>query len=119
MMEERKMGWHKKDFDVAMFFSSQNIDFPFLFDETLGAFLFLSLFSVLSLSFSSMLRPFEDSRILMIFGEKTAFKNSFQMAWDVWLILNCEDGGVVDISAVGACSRVESCTPIFLDEASK
>jgi hypothetical protein len=39
-MEGKKMGSYKKDFEVAMFFSSQNIDFPFLFDETLGAFLF-------------------------------------------------------------------------------
>jgi hypothetical protein len=41
-MEGEKMGSYKKDFEVAMFFSSQNIDFPFLFEETLGAFLFLS-----------------------------------------------------------------------------
>jgi hypothetical protein len=36
------MGSYKKDFKVAMFFSSQNIEFPFLFEETIGAFLFLS-----------------------------------------------------------------------------
>jgi hypothetical protein len=35
MMEGKKMGSYKKDFKVAMFFSSQNIDFPFLFEETL------------------------------------------------------------------------------------
>jgi hypothetical protein len=52
MMEGKKMGSYKKDFEVAMFFSSQNIDFPFLFEETLGAFLFLSLFfPILFLSF--------------------------------------------------------------------
>jgi hypothetical protein len=44
MMEGKKMGSYKKDFEVAMLFSSQNIDFPYLFEETLGAFLFLSLF---------------------------------------------------------------------------
>jgi hypothetical protein len=38
------MGSHKKDFEVAMFFSSQNIDFSFLFEETLGAFLFFQYF---------------------------------------------------------------------------
>jgi hypothetical protein len=38
------MGSYKKDFEVAIFFSSQNNDFPFLFEETLGSFLFLSLF---------------------------------------------------------------------------
>jgi hypothetical protein len=44
MMEGKKMGSYKKDFEVAIFFSSQNIDFPFLFEETPGAFLFLFLF---------------------------------------------------------------------------
>jgi hypothetical protein len=34
-MEGKKMGSYKKDFEVAMFFSSQNIYFPFLFEETL------------------------------------------------------------------------------------
>jgi hypothetical protein len=72
-MEPKKMGSYKKDFEVAMLFSSQNIDFPFLFEETLGAFLFLSfslpLFSILFLSFF-MLRLFEDLGILMIFEEK-------------------------------------------------
>jgi hypothetical protein len=43
------MGSYKIDFDVAMFFSSQNIDFPFLFEGTLGAFIFL--FSSFSLFF--------------------------------------------------------------------
>jgi hypothetical protein len=38
------MGSYKKDFEVTIFFSSQNIDFLFLFEETLGAFLFLFLF---------------------------------------------------------------------------
>jgi hypothetical protein len=37
------MGSYKNDFEVAMFFSSQNIDFPFLFEETLGAFIFIFL----------------------------------------------------------------------------
>jgi hypothetical protein len=49
-----------------MFFSSQNIDFPFLFEETLRAFLFSSsFFNILSLSFS-MLHLFEYLGILMI-----------------------------------------------------
>jgi hypothetical protein len=42
-MEGKKMGSYKNDFEVAMFFSSQNIDFPFLFEETLGAFIFIFL----------------------------------------------------------------------------
>jgi hypothetical protein len=53
MMEGKKMGSYKKDFEVAMFFSSQNIDFPILFAETLGAFLFSSSFvNIFSLSLS-------------------------------------------------------------------
>jgi hypothetical protein len=52
MMVGKKMGSYKKDFDVAMFFSSQNIDFPFLFEETFGAFLFLSFLSLFSNTFS-------------------------------------------------------------------
>jgi hypothetical protein len=42
MMKGKKMGSYKKDFEVGLFFSSQNIHFLFLFEETLGAFLFLS-----------------------------------------------------------------------------
>jgi hypothetical protein len=42
MTDGKKMGSYKKNFEVAIFFSSQNIDFPFLFEETLGAFIFLS-----------------------------------------------------------------------------
>jgi hypothetical protein len=48
------MGSCKKDFEVAMFFSSQNVDSPFLFDGSLGAFLFLFFslsFPILFLSF--------------------------------------------------------------------
>jgi hypothetical protein len=49
------MSSYKKDFEVAMLFSSQNIEFPFLFEETLKAFLLLSfslsLFSILFLFF--------------------------------------------------------------------
>jgi hypothetical protein len=51
-MEGKKQGSYKKDFEVAIFFSSQNIDFSFLFKETLGAFLSLSL--SLSLFFLSL-----------------------------------------------------------------
>jgi hypothetical protein len=60
MVEGKKMGSYKKDFEVAMFFSSQNVYFPFLFEEALEAFLFLSLFSnTFSLIFY-MLHLFED-----------------------------------------------------------
>jgi hypothetical protein len=54
---------HVKDFEVEIFFSSQNINFLFLFAETLGAILFsfLSFFQYFfCLSFFSMLHLFED-----------------------------------------------------------
>jgi hypothetical protein len=57
-----------------MFFSSQNIDFPFLFAETLGAFLFLSsFFNTFSLSLL-MLHHFEDLGILMINEEENTLQ---------------------------------------------
>jgi hypothetical protein len=71
-----------------MFFFSQNIDFPFLFVETLGASLFLPLFfNTFSLSLSlsfSMHHLFEDLGTLMINEEKTLFKNFFleEMEWN-------------------------------------
>jgi hypothetical protein len=75
MMEEKKMDSYKKDFEVVMFFSSQNIDFPFLFEEILEAFLFLSLFPIF-LSFF-MLCLFDDSGILMILEEKDCIRKFF------------------------------------------
>jgi hypothetical protein len=129
MMEGKKMGSNKKGFDVAMFFSSQSIDFPFLFEETLGAFLFLSFpfSSFFSLSFFNTfsllffyapslwgLRDFDD-----IWGQKQPSKILFKWHGMIWLIHDYEDGGVVDISVVDAYSRVELCMPIFLGEASK
>jgi hypothetical protein len=75
MMEGKKMGSYKKYFEVAMFFSSQNIDFPFLFAKTLRAFLFLSsFFNTFSLSLFSMLYLFEDFGILMINEEKNTLQ---------------------------------------------
>jgi hypothetical protein len=76
------MGSYKKDFEVATFFSSQNIDISFLFEETLTIFLFLSFpfsfslslsFNTFSLSFS-MLRLFKDLGILMINEEKNTLQ---------------------------------------------
>jgi hypothetical protein len=65
-----------------MFFSYQNIDFPFLFAETLGVSLFLPLFSILFLSlFFSMLRIFEDLGILMINKEKNTLQK-FLFRWN-------------------------------------
>jgi hypothetical protein len=78
MMEREKMDSHKKILRLRCFFSSQYIDFPFLFAETLGASLFLPLFSILSLSLSlslfSMLHLFEELGILMINEEKNTLQ---------------------------------------------
>jgi hypothetical protein len=61
----------KRFFEVEVFFSSQNIYFPFLFEEMLRAF-----FHAPSL---------EDSGVLLIFEEKiTSSKTSFQMASIYW-----------------------------------
>jgi hypothetical protein len=79
---ERKWNHIKRIFEVELFFSSQNIDFPFLFVETLGAFFFfLFLFFFLFFLFFYAL-SLEDMGVLMIFEEKiTSSKTSFQMAW--------------------------------------
>jgi hypothetical protein len=66
----------KTIFEVEVFFSSQNINFP-LFEETLGAFLSLPLF------FSTP--SLDDFGVLMIFEEKiTSSKSSFQKASIYW-----------------------------------
>jgi hypothetical protein len=122
-MEGKKMGSYKKDFDVAMFYSSQNIDFPFLFEETLELFfffLFLSLFFNTFSLFFSMLRLFQDLEILMINKEKSTLKK-FLFKWNgmEWLSHDYGNGGDVDISAVDAYCRMELYTPILLGEASK
>jgi hypothetical protein len=100
MILERFLKWYdggwengitlKRIFEVEVFFSSQNIDFP-VFEETLGAFLFVPVFSFLSLLFLSFsffqyfflsALSLEDLGALMIFEEKiTSSKTSFQMAW--------------------------------------
>jgi hypothetical protein len=100
MMEGKKMGSDKKDFEVAMFFSPQNIDFPFLFEETFGAFLFFNTFS---------LSPF------------FSMHSSIFFKWNgmEWLSHDYENGGVVDITALDAYFGMELCTPVLLGEASK
>jgi hypothetical protein len=96
-----------KDFEVEMFLSSQNIDFPFLFAETFGAFFFPLFFNTFSLSLSlfSMLRLFEDLGILMINEEKNTLQK-FLFRWNrmEWLSHDYRNGGVVDILAVVAYS---------------
>jgi hypothetical protein len=128
MTDGKKMGSYKKDFEVAIFFSSQNIDFPFLFEETLGAFIFLSfpfsfffsLFLIFSLSLFFYapslwgLGDFDD-----IWGERQPSKILFKWHGMIWLIHDYEDGGVVDMSVVDTYSGTELCMPILLGEAGK
>jgi hypothetical protein len=66
----------KRIFEVEVFFSSQNIDFPFYLKRLLELSFFPSFFHASS--------P-KDSRVLMIFEEKiTSSKTSFQMASIHW-----------------------------------
>jgi hypothetical protein len=128
----------KRIFEVEVFFSSRNVDFPFFWRDSLSfSFSFsLSLFYICSVSWG--LGGFDD-----IWGEKHFFKNFFSndLTWNgmvmtmditavdayfgmelctpIWLNHDYENGEVVDISAVDAYSGVEVCTPIFLGEASK
>jgi hypothetical protein len=117
-----------RNFNVEMFYSSQNIDFPFYLKRLLELFFFL--FSPLfSCSFSWRIGGFDD-----IWGENHFFKNFFSIDLNIlavdayfrmelctptWLNHDYGDGGVVDILAVDTYSGVEVCMPIFLGEASK
>jgi hypothetical protein len=68
----------KRIFKVEVFFSYQNIDFPFYLKRLLE----LSFFLLLLFFHASSL---EDSRVLMLFEEKiTSSKTSFQMASIYW-----------------------------------
>jgi hypothetical protein len=68
----------KRIFEIEVFFSSQNIDFPFYLKRLLELFFLSSLFVEHALSL-------EDSGVLMIFEEKiTSSKTSFQMAPIHW-----------------------------------
>jgi hypothetical protein len=140
MMEGEKMESHKKGFLKLKCFFLSKYWLPILFEETLGAFLFPSLFFYPFIYAPSLedLRGFDD-----IWGENHFFKNFFSngLTWNgmvmtidiptvdtysgmelcmpIWLNYDYGDGGVVDISAVNACSGEGVCTPIFLGEASK
>jgi hypothetical protein len=66
----------KKFFEVEMFFSSQNIGFPFYLKRLLERSFFYHFFHAPSL---------EDLGVFMIFEEKiTSSKTSFQMASIYW-----------------------------------
>jgi hypothetical protein len=126
MMEGGENGiTSKKFFEVEMFFSSQNIGFPFYLNRLLERSFFLSFFSC---SVSWGLGGFYD-----IWGENHFFKNFFSNGFNIlavdaysimelfmptWLIHDYGDGGVVDVLVMDAYSEVEVCTSIFLGEAS-
>jgi hypothetical protein len=77
--EEENRITSKRIFEVEVFFSSQNIDFPFYLRRLLELFSFF-FFLFLLFSFFYAL-SFEDLSVLMIFEEKiTSSKTSFQMA---------------------------------------
>jgi hypothetical protein len=116
----------KRVFKVEVFFSSQNIDFPFYLKRLLElSFFSLSLFSY---SVSWGLGGFDD-----IWGENHFFRNFFSNDFNVlaadayfkmelcmltWLNHDYGDGGIVDILVVDTYSRVKVCKSIFLSEAS-
>jgi hypothetical protein len=118
----------KRIFYVEVFFSSQNIDFPFYLKRLLKLFFFLLLSSIFSCSVSCGPGGFDD-----IWGENYFFKNFFSIGFNIlvvdayfgmelctptWLNHDYGDGGVVDILAMDTYSRVEVCTLVFLGEAS-
>jgi hypothetical protein len=124
MMEGEKME-SKRIFEVEVFFSSQNINFPFIWRDSWSFPFSSSLF----FSVSWGLGGFDD-----IWGGNHFFENFFSnglniLAVDVysrmelctstWLNHDYGDGGVVDILAVDTYSGVELWMPIFLGEASK
>jgi hypothetical protein len=115
----------KRVFEVEVFFSSQNIDFPFYLKRLLELF---SLSLVFPCSISWGLGGFDD-----IWGENHFFKNFFSNGFNVlavdaysgmelctptWLNHDYGDRGLVDILVVDVYFGVEVCTPIFLGEAS-
>jgi hypothetical protein len=109
-----------------VFFSSQNIDFPFYLKRQLKLSFFLLFFSCFV---SYGLRGFDD-----ISRENHFFKNFFSDGFNIlvvdtysgmelctstWLNHDYGDGGVVNILMVDAYSGVDVYMPIFLGEASK
>jgi hypothetical protein len=126
----------KMIFEVEVFFSCQNIDFPFYLRRLLEPF-FLFPFSSFFFFFLSFVSwgpgGFDD-----IWGENHFFKNLFsngmamimdilavdaysrmELCTPIYLNHDYGDKGVVDISAADAYSGVKVYTPIFLGEASK
>jgi hypothetical protein len=103
-MEGEKMESHQKGFLKLKCFSPLKILASPLFKETLGAFLFLPLFSfsLFLCSTSWGLGGFDD-----IWGENHFFKNFFSnyLTWNGMVM-------TVDILAVDAYSGMDLCMPI-------
>jgi hypothetical protein len=122
MMEGKKTGSYKKDFEVAIFTPLKILTSHFYLKRLLELFFFflsLSLFQYFFFLFFYApslwgLGDFDD-----IWGERQPSKILFKWHGMIWLIHDYEDGRAVDISVVDAYSRVELCTSIFLGEASK
>jgi hypothetical protein len=127
MMEGEKMRSHRKGFlklkRLSELFSSQNVNFPFIWRD-FQSFSFFSFF----ISVSWGLRGFDD-----IWGENHFIKNLFSIGFNIlaldaysgvelctptWLNHDYRDGGVMDILAVDAYSGMDVCTPIFMGEVS-
>jgi hypothetical protein len=117
----------KRIFEVEVSFTSQNVNFPFIWRDS-WSFSFSSSLSLFC-SISWGLGGFDD-----IWGENHFFKNFFSNGFNILevdaysgvklcttTLLNHDygDGGVVDKLEVDAYSGVELCMPIFLGEASK
>jgi hypothetical protein len=114
----------KRIFGIKVSFSSQNVNFPFIWRDSWSFS-----FSSFSCSVSWGLGGFDD-----IWGENHFFENFFSNGFNIlavdayygmelcmptWLNHDYGDGEVVDILVVDAYSKVELCTPIFLGEASR
>jgi hypothetical protein len=115
----------KRIFEVEVSFSSQNVNFLFIWRH-FWSFLFFYLFFFSSVSWG--VRGFDD-----IWGENHFFNNFFSIGFNIlavyaysrvelymltWLNHDYGDGGVVDILAVDAYSGMDVCTPILMGEAS-
>jgi hypothetical protein len=120
MMEGKKMGikgfWSCNVFLLSKYWLSLFIcrdSWSFTFPSSLFQYFFS-----LSLSFNApslwVLGDFDDKR-----GENTLQKFLFRGNRMEWLSHDYENGGVVDILAMNAYSKMELCTPILLGEASK
>jgi hypothetical protein len=94
----------KRIFQVGMFFSSQNIDFPFYLRRLLDLFFFFFFFLFFSFFYAPSL---EDLGVLMIFRRKLLLQKTFSngMTWNGMVM-------TIDILTVDVYSGMELCMPI-------